>query len=212
MEVSVRNLLVLVGVFTQLWFTTYIFQNNYNFEISVQQRTVQSIIETSPAFEIQPGDILLIRGNTWVDKIIKLVTRSPYSHVVGVINPNQVVEILPLSTTRFKTIQDYTGRADVFTCVRLSNDDRTKIVSYVTGKIGTTYDYHLIIWEASRFLFKWVWPYENKDSSICSTLWSDAYRKVGIDLCPEIKFPVPGDLAKSQCLQKVGDQTIIKQH
>jgi len=199
MEVSVKNLF-LGSVLFLLWFATYIFLNNCNFRVPVEQRTQQSIMESGPAYEIQPGDILLIRGNTWVDEIIKLVTRSPYSHVVGVIDPNQVVEILPLSTTRFSKIQDYAGRADVFTCTGLSNDDRTKIVSNVTAKIGTTYDYHLIIWEASRFLFKWVWPYEYKDSRICSTLWSDAYRKVGIDLCPEIKFPVPGDLANSQML------------
>ncbi|GAB6172373.1 hypothetical protein JCM15765_18510 [Paradesulfitobacterium aromaticivorans] len=203
MEVSVRKLLFLVSVFTLLWFTTYSFLNNSNFGIPVQQIPEQSIIEPGPASEIQPGDILLIRGNTWVDKIIKLVTRSPYSHVVGVVNPNQVVEILPLSTARFKKIQDYTGRADVFTCDRLSVDDRKKIVDYVTAKIGTSYDYNLVIWEASRYLLNWKWPYRSKDSSLCSTLWADAYRKAGVDLCPNIKFPVPGDLAKSQYLHKV---------
>lgn len=203
MGVPMRNLLFLVSVFMLLWFISYSFLNYSNLGMPVQQQPEQSLIEPGPVSEIQPGDILLIRGNTLVDKIIKLVTRSPYSHAVGVVNQNQVVEILPFSTTRVKKIQDYTGCADVFTCERLSNDDRTKIVSYVNGKIGTSYDYSLIIWEASRCFFNWVWPYETRDSSICSTLWSEAYRKAGIELCPDVKFPVPGDLAKSRYLHKV---------
>lgn len=172
----------------------------------VQQRPEQSIIEPGPASGIQPGDILLIRGNTLIDRIIKLVTRSPYSHVVGVVNPNQVVEILPLSTARYKKLQGYNGQADVFTCDRLSAEDRKKIVSDVTANIGTSYDYYLIIWEASRYLLNREWPYENKNSSLCSTLWVEAYRKVGIDLCPDVKFPVPGDLSKSRFLRKVTNQ------
>ena len=205
MEVYVRNLVFLMSVFILLWFTTYSFLNNSNFGMPVQQRPEQSILEPGPVSDIQPGDILLIRGDTWVDKIIKLVTRSPYSHVVGVVNSDHVVEILPFSTARFKKIQDYTGRADVFTCERLSNDDRTKIISYVNGKLGTSYNYNLLFWEASRYFLNWVWPYENKDSSICSTLWSEAYRKAGIDLCPDVKFPAPGDLAKSRYLHKVSE-------
>lgn len=202
MQGTVKMMLFLINFFIILWLVTNNFLANSNDGMSAR-RPEQSIIVSAPASEIQPGDILLISGNTLVDKIIKLVTRSPYSHVVGVVNPNQVVEILPLSTARFKKIQDYTGRADVFTCERLSNDDRRKIVDYVTGKIGASYDYYLIIWEASRYLFNWVWPYDNKDSCLCSTLWSEAYRKAGIDLCPNVKFPVPGDLAKSRYLHKV---------
>ena len=209
MQGTVKMMLFLINFFIILWLATNNFLANSNDGMSAR-RPEQSIIVSAPASEIQPGDILLISGNTLVDKIIKLVTRSPYSHVVGVVNPNQVVEILPLSTARFKKIQDYTGRADVFTCERLSNDDRRKIVDYVTGKIGASYDYYLIIWEASRYLFNWVWPYDNKDSSLCSTLWSEAYRKAGIDLCPDVKFPVPGDLAKSRYLHKVGIYKTIK--
>jgi len=209
MQGTVKKMLFSINFFIILWLATNNFLANSNDGMSVR-RPEQSIIESVPASGIQPGDILLISGNTLVDKIIKLVTRSPYSHVVGVVNPNQVVEILPLSTARFKKIQDYTGRADVFTCERLSNDDRRKIVDYVTGKIGASYDYDLIIWEASRYLFNWVWPYDNKDSSLCSTLWSEAYRKAGIDLCPDVKFPVPGDLAKSRYLHKVEFDKTIK--
>lgn len=210
MQGTVKMMLLFsINFFIILWLATNNFLANSNDGMSVR-RPEQSIIVSAPASEIQPGDILLISGNTLVDKIIKLVTRSPYSHVVGVVNTNQVVEILPLSTVRLKKIQDYTGRADVFTCERLSNDDRRKIISFVTGKIGASYDYDLIIWEASRYLFNWVWPYDNKDSSLCSTLWSEAYRKAGIDLCPDVKFPVPGDLAKSKYLHKVEFDKTIK--
>lgn len=208
MEIAVRNLLFLANIFVFLWFSISGFPNHSHLGITVQPRSEQflqekSSIEPGTFFEIQPGDILLIRGTTWVDKAIKLVTRSPYSHVVGVVNSDQVVEILPFSKAKLTNVRDYSGRADVFTCKRLSSDDRKKIVSYATRKIGTSYDYYLLVWEASRFLLHWVWPYENTNSSLCSTLWSEAYRNAGIDLCPEVKFPAPGDLAKSKYLNKV---------
>lgn len=209
MQRTVKMMRFSINIFIILWLSTNYFLANFNSGLSVI-RPEQSNSESVTASEIQPGDILLLSGNHWVDKIIKLVTQSPYSHVAGVVNPNQVVEISPLSTVRYKDLQEYNARADVFTCNQLSEDDRKKIVDYVTAKIGTSYDYNLIIWEASRFLLNWKWPYENKDSNLCSTLWSDAYREAGIDLCPDVKFPVPGDLSKSRYLHKTRsfDETI----
>ena len=200
MQDSIKKLLFSINILTLLCLATYNFLGKPNPNMPVPEPSTN---EPIPVSEIQPGDILLMHGNTFVDKVIELVTRSSYSHVMGVINSNQVVEISPLSTTRYKSLQEYIRRADVFTCDRLSANDRKKIVNYVTAKIGTSYDYNLVIWEASRYLLNWKWPYRSKDSSLCSTLWADAYRKVGIDLCPEIRFPVPGDLAKSQYLHKV---------
>jgi uncharacterized protein YycO len=152
---------------------------------------------------IRPGDLLLIQGNTWIDKVIKRITGSPYSHVAGVVGPDEAVEIRPFQRTNYQKLENYTGRVDVFTCNSLTDDQRRKIVEHAVQKVGTKYDYMLVIWEASRYLFHWVWPYQAGDNSLCSTIWADAYRKAGIDLCPDIIYPSPGDLGKSPIIQKV---------
>lgn len=153
--------------------------------------------------KIRPGDLLLIRGNTWIDKVIKRITGSSYTHVAGVVSPEEAVEILPFKRTHYQKLQTYTGRVDVFTCNSLTNDQRRKIVEHVVNKIGAKYDYKLVIWEASRYLFHWIWPYEAGDNNLCSTLWADAYRNAGVNLCPDITYPSPGDLGESPIMQKV---------
>ena len=153
--------------------------------------------------KIRSGDILLIRGDTWIDKIIRIITGSSYTHVAGVVNSDEAIEILPFKRTRFQKLRSYTGRTDVYTYSNLTDEQRKKIVEHVVNKVGTKYDYKLIFWEASRYLLHWKWPYKAGDNSLCSTLWAEAYRKAGVDLCPDILYPSPGDLGDSSILQKV---------
>jgi uncharacterized protein YycO len=152
---------------------------------------------------LRPGDILLVRGHTWIDKIIRRITKSTYSHVAGVINFNEAVEILPFQRTGFRKLKSYAGRADIFTYKSLTYEQRKKILDFVLTKIGTQYDYKLILWEASRYLLHWKWPYKAHNACLCSTLWVEAYRNAGIDLCPNILYPSPGDLENSSKLQKI---------
>lgn len=153
--------------------------------------------------KLQPGDLLLIRGNTWIDKVIKRITGSSYTHVAGVVSPDEAVEILPFKRTHYQKLETYTGRVDVFTCNNLTDDQRRKIVEHAINKIGTKYDYKLVIWEASRYLLHWIWPYKPGNDSLCSTLWADAYRNAGVNLCPDIIYPSPGDLGESPIIEKV---------
>ncbi|MCO1600217.1 hypothetical protein [Desulfosporosinus nitroreducens] len=153
--------------------------------------------------KVQPGDILLVRGNTWIDKIIRIITGSPYTHVAGVVNLDEAVDILPFKRTGFQKLRSYTGHADIFTCKDLTDEQRRKIVEHIVNKIGTKYDYKLVLWEASRYLLHWKWAYKAGNNILCSTLWAEAYRKAGVNLCPDILFPSPGDLGNATILQKV---------
>ena len=152
---------------------------------------------------IRPGDIILVRGSTWIDRAITIITRSAYTHAAGVVMPDEVVDIAPFTKTGCKNLWLFAGQADVYTCDSLTDDQRRKIVEYAVGKVGTRYDYVLVLWQASRYLLNWAWPYSIGKDSLCSTLWADAYRKAGVELCPEIIFPSPGDLANSRLLRKV---------
>lgn len=172
---------------------------------SQTQNATDTILAEDFSSKIRPGDILLIRGNTWIDKVIQSVTGSSYTHVAGVVEPDKAIEILPFKKTRYQNLSIYNGRAEVFTCDNLTNEQRQKIVDHVVGELGTRYDYKLLLWEASRYLLNWVWPYKADDSNsnLCSTLWANAYRKAGVDLCPNLPYPSPGDLGISTILEKI---------
>ena len=132
-----------------------------------------------------------------------MITGSTYTHVAGIINPNKVVEILPFKRTGFQKLRSFTGRADIFTCNALTYEQRRIILNHITQKVGTKYDYKLLLWEAPRYLLHWKWPYKARNSILCSTLWSEAYRKAGVDLCLDILYSSPGDLENSTILQKI---------
>jgi hypothetical protein len=100
----------------------------------------------------------------------------------------------------------YAGAADVYTCDELSGEERYRILEYVRRKMGYEYDYLLITWEAIRYFLHRTLPFrEPPHTCICSTLWCEAYRSVGVDLCPEVPFPSPADLARSLRLRKVSE-------
>lgn len=151
------------------------------------------------------GDLIFVRGDSWIDHEIESISHSPYSHCAGFIGNNELVEAQGFRRTGFQSPSVYKGESDIFTCDTLTDEQRAEIVKYVTAQVGGFYDYLLIGWEALRYIFHWMIPFaEPFHSRICSTLWSDAYRKVGVDLCPGIKLPTPGDLASSKLLRKIG--------
>lgn len=155
--------------------------------------------------KMQPADLLLVRGDGWMDDAIKDITHSPYSHVAGFVGPYEIVEAQGFTRTRKRPARVYHGQADVFVCPQLTYHDRLDITKYVINEIGGFYDYPLIAVEAVRYLFHLILPYKEPfHSRDCSTLWSDAFRQaVGLDLCPGIRYPSPADLANSPLLKKV---------
>ena len=98
----------------------------------------------------------------------------------------------------------YKWKADIFTCDTLTEKERMDIAKYVRSQIGTTYDFLLLFLEAIRYTFHVMLPYKEYNNYICSTLWADAYKSTGVDLCPGIKYPSPEDLSQSKLLRKVG--------
>lgn len=80
------------------------------------------------------------------------------------------------------------------------------MVNLVTKEVGGHYAFLLLFWEWVRYSFRVCIPwYDPGPNRICSTLWVvNAYRAVGIDLCPGIKFPSPADVAQSRLLRKIG--------
>jgi cell wall-associated NlpC family hydrolase len=154
------------------------------------------------SYTLRPGDLLFIRGDSLPDRVIESVTHSPYSHVAGFVKENELIEAQGLRRTGYQALDFYTA-PDIYTCDVLTDDQRRRIVQYVTEQVGTRYDWLLILWEGLHYLLHLTLPYHEHKRFICSTLWADAYRTVGIDLCPWTRYPTPGDLARSFFLRKV---------
>lgn len=156
---------------------------------------------------LEMGDLILVKGNGFIPNTIEKITKSPYSHVAGVVGnekDKELIEAQGFQKTGFQSLSTYHGYADVFRCHGLTELQKKLIVAYVNKQRGTRYDYLLIIWELLRYVLNVVFPYIETKSYICSTLWNDAFQEAGVDLCPEVKYPSPGDLAKSLFLTKIG--------
>ncbi len=155
--------------------------------------------------ELKSADLILVRGTGLISKAIEDVEQSPYSHTAGYVGESQLIEANGFQTIGFIGLSAYIGTSDVYICDSLTNQQRQAILKAAMNKVGGHYDYVLLAWEFFRYEIHRILPYrEGKNVRICSTLWSDAYREAGIDLCPGIKFPSPGDLANSKLLRKVG--------
>jgi hypothetical protein len=155
--------------------------------------------------QIRSCDLILVRGTGILSEAIEVITHSPYSHLAGVAKPNELIEAQGFRKTGYQGLDYYSGCADVFTCDSLTDKQRVEMVANVTKFVGNHYSYLLDVWEFVRYVFGvTIMPSKDWQPIICSTLWAvKGYRHVGIDLCPGIMFPTPGDIANSKLLRKV---------
>lgn len=150
------------------------------------------------------GDIVLVKGEDCLSEVIQDIQDSIYSHAAEIVKENEIVEARGFEATGYDGLHKYKGKADIFTCDILNDEQRDVIVKYVENEVGGHYDWVLLFLEFIRYVFHIMLPYKKPfHSHICSTLCSDAYRSVGVDLCPGIKYPSPKDLSESKLLRKV---------
>lgn len=154
---------------------------------------------------IKPADLIFVRGNGPIDHAIESISHSSYNHVAGLVKPNELFEAQALRNVGYQALDVYKGDADIYTCDELTDEQRQQIVQYVLDHQGEHYGYKLIAWEFAHFVFHVDLPMKDKDEPDCSYLWQEAYRSVGVDLCPGLEYAAPGDLAESKLLRKVGE-------
>lgn len=156
--------------------------------------------------ELQPGDLILVRGTAGIARVIEAVEHSPYSHVAGVVEGSTLVEAQGMRRTGTIDASAYVGCSDVYRFkYPLPIKRRDKIVELAKAAIGGRYDYLLILIELVRYLLHVTIRYkEPPNARICSVLWTSIYRKAGIDLCKGIRYPSPADVVASPYLKKVG--------
>jgi Permuted papain-like amidase enzyme, YaeF/YiiX, C92 family len=169
---------------------------------------------------IQPGDVLLIEGNTRIASVIKYLTQSTWSHsamYVGPIDgratkdgeahvlveatPVEGVVSAPLSKYRFSHVRICRAHA-------LTPQDRAAVVRHVTDRIGLVYDNRNVL-DLMRYLVPLPVPARfrrralalgsgSPTQAICSTLIAQAFQLVRYPILQRVKRPDDDRKVKSQ--------------
>ena len=157
---------------------------------------------------LQPGDILLIEGNSRLAATIKYLTQSTWSHAAlyvgerpGDVSPHGEPNVLleaeaetgvvtvPLS----KYVHFHTR---ICRAVGLDDASRQKVIDYALKRIGTQYDSQRIV-DLARYMFPYppvpVWFRRRMLSigcgdptrAICSTLIAQAFASIHYPILPE---------------------------
>jgi hypothetical protein len=158
---------------------------------------------------LEPGDVLLVEGNTHIAGVIKYLTQSTWSHaalycgpigdrVTGDGEPLVLVEAnigvgvvaAPLSKyARFHT--------RICRPVGLSEEDRARVCAFAAERIGFDYDVKNII-DLMRYLFPLPVPQRwrrrmialgsgHPTRIICSSLIAQAFQSVRYPILPKVK-------------------------
>lgn len=159
---------------------------------------------------IQTGDILAVNGKGFASSVIKLWTRSKFSHVALFVRLKDVdmdrvfilhamlkggVHLLPAS----RYLSGLNGGAywvpiDSKKASQINPNFREDIVRFSFTQLGRKYDSRAILGFAFRFLK------QNQESYFCSELASEALREAGLD--DRDSFVDPGEFLKSPVLKQ----------
>lgn len=185
-----------------------------------ERKPVASIDYSRERRTLQDGDIILFRGKTLLSRLIRWITRSPYSHagVVGWWEDRlMVLEARGAGVVASRlshVIEQYPGRAELWTAddtvirevgLRL---DRTRVVAAARMHLGKQY----ATWKLFAALRKLMFgtdesadPRRPPKKFVCSEYVSMVWNAGGVDLSAELdKYTKPGDIAKSRYVRPVG--------
>ncbi len=160
---------------------------------------------------LQPGDVLLVEGNTRLSAIIKHLTQSTWSHAAlyvgdaaksnakgkGEKENNVLIEAdatVGVATVPLSKYASFNTR--ICRPVGLSDADRAKLIDYAVERLGMQYDSKRVL-DLARYMF----PYPpvpvalrrrmlaigsgDPTRAICSTLIGEAFSAVHYPILPE---------------------------
>jgi hypothetical protein len=157
---------------------------------------------------LQPGDILLIEGNTRLSAVIKFLTQSTWSHAALYVGdagkdktskgePDVLLEAYNEVGVVLSPLSKYEQfNTRICRPIGLTDQDRKKIIDYALARVGMQYDNKQIL-DLARYLF----PYPpvpvflrrrmlaigsgDPTRAICSTLIAEAFESVHYPILPE---------------------------
>lgn len=166
---------------------------------------------------IRDGDIVLFRGKSWPSRVIRWITRSPYSHsgIVAWWNGRlMVLEAVPagvLVSRLSRVVHRYSGNVELWTVDPTCETALCRSTALATAQrlIGKGYAKSKLLWIFWRMIRGQRTidrdPEGDPVSFICSEYVSRVWREAGVDLAAHLSdaYTKPSDLARSPRLQRV---------
>ena len=160
---------------------------------------------------INPGDILLFKGEGGISKLIAWGTDSEYSHVAVCVAPemNLAIEAITRGGVRARDIRKIKREYVVYRIREGHPYNMDKTISYLVEKLNNRYDYFGVFFLGilkllSRIglpLKKAANKWQKDRDYFCSELCYEAFDiGGGLDIVPQIEeadITSPGDIAKS---------------
>ena len=157
---------------------------------------------------LEPGDVLLVEGNSHISGVIKYLTQSTWSHAalyVGPIGgantpegePHVLIEAeLSEGVVSSPLSKYYSYHTRICRPIGLSQEDRNSVCQYAIERIGFDYDFRNII-DLMRYLIPLPVPQRwrrrmialgsgNPTRIICSALIAQAFEVVRYPILPNI--------------------------
>jgi uncharacterized protein YycO len=167
-------------------------------------------------------DILLYRGRGFNAWFIKALTKSPYSHVALVANPEMNLGI-ESNTGHQSGVRAFDlrkldlGIVDVYRLRSEYSVDHKAVISDLVSHLGAGYDYRGVIilglLKILSLLTLTFWKphngWQRRQDYFCSEIVWEAFAADGLDLTPETNsshITSPGDIAKSKVVERVSVQ------
>jgi cell wall-associated NlpC family hydrolase len=151
--------------------------------------------------DLQVGDIIFVKGDDLISRVIEFAENGPYSHVAIYAGNGQVIEAQGGRTIGFNNLSVYknydVGRVD------MTDFQREALIRYAKTQFGKRYDWELVYVLFLKLVLHINKPYQEKTRRICSTFVRDCFDHVGITLT-KIENCTPEDLAESLAVRILG--------
>lgn len=155
---------------------------------------------------LQPGDIILVEGDTRISTAIKYLTQSSWSHAClyisasgsPVSNPT-LLEADLVDGVRIVSLDHYAGfNLRICRPIGLDSSDKQKIIKFAKSKIGYKYDLKNIVDLVRYLIQKPMVPNRYRRAmislgsgeptkAICSTLIAESFQAINYPILPLIK-------------------------
>lgn len=178
------------------------------------------------AATLQPGDVLLVEGETRVSVAIKYLTQSTWSHAAlfignaaGRIGPDGTalcfVEADIIDGIRLVELSEFDGlHSRICRPVGLSDADRQQVIHYGLARVGQQYDLKNVF-DLARYLIptplvpqRWRRRMLSLGSgdptrAICSTLIAQCFQSVRYPILPSVEFRATDRLDCPGCIEEI---------
>jgi hypothetical protein len=167
--------------------------------------------------KIRNGDVLMYKGRSFASRVIRIITRSAYSHAGLAVWWNERLMVMEavgkgvIVTPLSANVAHYHGNVEWFSSVEeVSEEERKRLVTFAQQELGKEYATWKAIVIGIFLLFKQ--DVEKKDKLrrekklFCSHYVAEAYNAIGRDLKKGLsdRFMSPADVADSPLLKRRG--------